>query len=146
MATAKDKRVSELRKQARDINKELRALQNVERISAGMASWKAVDELKQKYEAELKKHKMTMKKLIKMPIYYTLAEVGGTRKARDKSEPWVQEALASGTSEAQMIKEANRLREAYARRTFGPKRRKKTTVGAPFGSGKQKATAQMGVG
>ena len=56
MADAKKKRLQELRKQKREIEKEIKATQNTSKMERDFADNKSLTELKEKFEKELREH------------------------------------------------------------------------------------------
>lgn len=142
-----DTRITELRKQKREINKEIKSIKNESKMEEALVKWKAMDKIKKEFSSKLTEHKITLKKLTALPDYYTFVEINGTRKALVKTEEWIKKALAKGANEAEMIKKADTMKEKYVRKQLTPKKRKKTkktllrSLSVPA---KKKKAAQVG--
>ena len=135
MADARQKRLSELRKQKRDIEKEIKATQNTSKMEKDFANQKSLTELKEKFEKELRNHpagkNKTLKWLLNQPDYYHYARwtQNYSYKGNSLELDWVKKAMADGVSEQELIASANKMRENAWMRAERAKRKKRKSKG-----------------
>lgn len=111
------KRISQLRTQIREQEKEIKKLESVSQRDAYLAEWKAVGELKQKFKNELKSHKqlkrMSWKRFLEKDDYFEYAEHRGAYSvyAMEETQEWVQTCLSEGKTLAELADNAKRIRQ-----------------------------------
>ena len=116
MDKATQERLKDLRKQSREINKQIKATQSTAKMDKALADRKSLQELKDKLEQQVQSHPLcsnkSLKWLMKQPDYYTYAlwTQSYTYKANSKDAGWVQEELNKGTKESTLIDNANKMR------------------------------------
>ncbi len=145
--TADDKKelVKKLRKQQRDIKKELNQLLSTTDDSKKLAEWKLIHDIKQDVKARLKEHGISWKKFLITPDYFTYAWYAGKNQTA-KTSMTKPSSTETNIDEALMLKNAVTLRSKMLRR------KTKTRVGKNSGktqsasSGKSKAIGSIGVG
>jgi hypothetical protein len=128
--TADDKKelIKKLRKQQRDIKKELNQLLSTTDDSKKLAEWKLIHDIKQDVKARLKEKGISWKKLISTPDYFNYA--------------WYE----TTTDEATMIKQAAEQRSKIVRKKAKRTWKKTPSSSTNISSGKAKAVGSIGVG
>ena len=145
------KRVNELRKQQREIGKEINALTSTTKMREHLGRWKTLSDMKQKMKAELAAHpdgkKLSWKRFSQIDDYYVYAlwTQNFTYKALTKDVEWVQRELKKGTSESELIENANKMRERSWQRAEASKRRKRKSAASKEKTAAKKETEERRV-
>lgn len=152
MASNIDREKKELQRTIRDAKKQLKQLGDEKKVDAALENWKQLDELKQTIAKMCRENGTTLKKLMATPDFYVYAQKKGTKKATSKDAEWVKKSLASGTSEAELIKRADELKRKYIASKINKRKRKTTKPSGgnkggsgSSGSGKNDAAAAQGL-
>jgi hypothetical protein len=150
--TADDKKelIKKLRKQQRDIKKELNQLLSTTDDSKKLAEWKLIHDIKQDVKARLKEKGISWKKLISTPDYFNYAwYVNGSTAGAPKRLKTSMDKPAStetATDEATMIKQAAEQRSKIVRKKAKRNWKKTPSSSTNISSGKAKAVGSIGVG
>lgn len=150
LESAERKEIVKLRRQQRDIKKEIRRLLNADKDTDKIEDWKMLHTLKQEITERLKKKGVSWKKFVSTPDYFEFAWYvsSGTAEAprRLKTSMTKPPATETRTDEATMIKLAMGQRSKLVRRKPRKKATTSSTNTSSTSSGKAKAVGSIGVG
>jgi len=150
--SANDKKelVKRLRKQQRDISKEIKQIMSAGDDTKKIESWKASHELKQEVIGRLKVMGITWNKFISTPDYFNYAWYvsGSTAGAPKRIKTSIEKPSSTETStdEATMIKQAAEHRSKLVRKKSKRTWKVATSPTKNASSGKTKAVGSIGVG
>ena len=112
-------RLTELRRQRREIDKEIKQHTSKSRMAIYMDNWKTVSNLKNDFIKQLKAHpdigKMSWQRFVASDDYFIYALHTGTlytHKSVDRNDAWIGDAITKGHTEAELIENATRMRQA----------------------------------
>lgn len=111
-------RLKHLRAEKRKIEKEIKQHTSASRMDTYMAEWKTISDLKQKFIKELKAHpqlgRMSWNRFASSDDFFLYALHKGlyTHKSVNRDDPWIADAIKDGKTEAELIANATRMREA----------------------------------
>ena len=119
-----------LRRIIRDAKKNLKDLSKEDKVLAEIKKWEERYNLKQDLEKLCKDKGTTLKNVMAEKDYYIYAQPKGSRKAIDNNVDWVKAAIQRGTTEAQMLERANKLKRKYVLSKMTKRKKKKSSVNA----------------